>query len=278
MDSDQAARAFRELVEVIRALRTPGTGCPWDLEQDHRSLRPYLIEEAHEVLEAIDRGDDAALREELGDLLLQVLLHSQVASDRGAFSVTEVARGIREKMVRRHPHVFGSAAVSGAAEVHERWQQIKAAEARQKGEERSHAGGLARLPQGLPALLRAQRVGEKAARVGLDAAPLGDLFRSVRAGLDRLERVSAPAGEGAPGPDREGVEHQLGEILFALAQLARRAGVSAEDSLRARTGRFVDRFARMEERLGGSPTEMSREEVLRAWEEAGEIAPGGHQE
>src|SRR6516162_1738916 len=104
---DEATAAFRELVTVIKALRTPGTGCPWDLEQDHRTLRPYLIEEAYEVLDAIDRGDDSALRDELGDLLLQVVLHAQLADDRAVFSITDVARGITEKMVRRHPHVFG---------------------------------------------------------------------------------------------------------------------------------------------------------------------------
>jgi MazG family protein len=135
MDLDQAARAFRDFVSVIQALRTPGTGCPWDLEQDHRTLRPYLLEEAGEVLEAIDRGDDRSLQEELGDLLLQVVLHAQVADDRGAFSITEVVRGITEKMVRRHPHVFGSVRVSGSDEVRRNWEQIKAAERQAKGEE-----------------------------------------------------------------------------------------------------------------------------------------------
>ena len=137
MDLDQAARAFRDFVSVIQALRTPGTGCPWDLGQDHRTLRPYLPEEAGEVLDAIDRGDDRSLQEELGDLLLQVVLHAQVADDRGAFSITEVVRGITEKMVRRHPHVFGSVRVSGPDEVRRNWEQIKAAERQAKGEERT---------------------------------------------------------------------------------------------------------------------------------------------
>jgi MazG family protein len=140
MDLDQAARAFRDFVSVIRALRTPGTGCPWDLEQDHRTLRPYLTEEAGEVLDAIDRGDDRSLQEELGDLLLQVVLHAQVADDRGAFSITEVVRGITEKMVRRHPHVFGPVRVSGSDEVVRNWEQIKAAERQAKGEDRTGSG------------------------------------------------------------------------------------------------------------------------------------------
>jgi MazG family protein len=140
MDLEAAARAFRDFVSVIQALRTPGTGCPWDLEQDHRTLRPYLVEEAGEVLDAIDRGDDQSLREELGDLLLQVVLHAQVADDRGAFSITEVVRGIAEKMVRRHPHVFGSVRVSGPDEVVRNWEQIKAAERQAKGAGRTDSG------------------------------------------------------------------------------------------------------------------------------------------
>jgi tetrapyrrole methylase family protein/MazG family protein len=132
MDFDEAAGAFREFVTVIKALRTPGTGCPWDLEQTHQTLRPYLTEEANEVLDAIDRGDDHALSEELGDLLLQVVLHAQLADDRGAFSITEVVRGITEKMIRRHPHVFGSVKVSSADEVVRNWEQIKAEEKKRK--------------------------------------------------------------------------------------------------------------------------------------------------
>ena len=141
MDLDQAARAFRDFVSVIQALRTPGTGCPWDLEQDHRTLRPYLIEEAYELLDAIDRSADGPFREELGDLLLQIVLHAQVADDRGAFSITEVVRGIADKMVRRHPHVFGSVRVSGPDEVVRNWEQIKAAERQAKGAERPDAQG-----------------------------------------------------------------------------------------------------------------------------------------
>lgn len=125
---DQAAQTFREFVAVIQALRTPGTGCPWDLEQDHASLRPYLLEEANEVLTAIDQHDDRSLQEELGDLLLQVVLHTQLAADRGAFSIADVVRGITAKMIRRHPHVFGSVKVSGIEEVKRNWEQIKAAE------------------------------------------------------------------------------------------------------------------------------------------------------
>ncbi len=157
MADDPPGPAFQEFVQIIQALRTPRTGCPWDLEQDHQTLRPYLIEETYEVLEAIDRGDDPALCGELGDLLLQVVLHAQVAADRGAFAIRDVLRGIRDKMIRRHPHVFGSVRVSGADEVVHNWEQIKEAEG-QGQVDRSSPTTLDRLPEGLPALLRAQRL------------------------------------------------------------------------------------------------------------------------
>lgn len=128
MSLDAAAQAFREFVDVVRALRTPGTGCPWDLEQTHQTLRKYLLEESNEVLEAIDRGDDKGLQEELGDLLLQVVLHAQLAADRRAFSITEVVQGITAKMIRRHPHVFGGVKVGSVEEVMQNWERIKAAE------------------------------------------------------------------------------------------------------------------------------------------------------
>ena len=136
MNLDTAAQSFREFVAIVQALRTPGTGCPWDLEQDHHTLRPYLLEETYEVLDAIDRDNDAALQEELGDLLLQVVLHSQLAADRGAFTIADVIAGIAAKMVRRHPHVFGSVKVSGSAEVVRNWEAIKAAEKAKQRDER----------------------------------------------------------------------------------------------------------------------------------------------
>jgi MazG family protein len=232
MDLDEAANTFREFVEVIKALRTPVTGCPWDLEQTHQTLRPYLVEEAYEVIDTIDRGDDRSFQEELGDLLLQVVLHAQVADDRGAFSVTEVIRGIADKMVRRHPHVFGSARVSGSAEVLKNWEQIKAAE---KGmDDPSPVAALARLPESLPALLRAQRLGDKAAKVSTDQGTLAEALDTVGALFAGLEREVRAAGTG--------IEHQLGDVLFGLCQLARRLGLNAEECLRACNRRFIDRF------------------------------------
>src|SRR5262249_14879115 len=175
------------------------------LEQDHRTLRPYLVEEAYEVLDAVERSDDLALREELGDLLLQVVLHAQVADDRGAFSIADVVRGITEKMVRRHPHVFGTARVSGPAEVVANWERIKAAEARPGG----GADALARVPEGLPALLRAQRLSEKAARAHPDTGPVADTLGEVWARFAGLAdevraagRAGGGGGRGRAGPPR----------------------------------------------------------------------------
>jgi MazG family protein len=246
MDLDEAAKAFREFVAVVKALRTPGTGCPWDLEQDHRSLRPYLIEEAYELLDAIDCGADGAFGEELGDLLLQIVLHAQLADDRGAFDITQVVRGITEKMVRRHPHVFGSVRVADSAEVSRNWDRIKAAEAKGEGGALSPAASLERLPEGLPALLRAQRVGEKAAKAHLDCDSSADALAQAGEAIARLERQAQAVPEGG----RARLEEELGAGLFALCQAARHLGVSAEDSLRDYTRRCVERS-----RLTGQPAE-----------------------
>jgi MazG family protein len=246
MDLDGAVQAFREFVAVIKALRTPGTGCPWDLEQTHQTLRPYLIEEAYEVLDAIYQGDDGSLREELGDLLLQVVLHAQVADDRAAFSITEVVRGITEKMVRRHPHVFGGVRLSGAAEVLRNWEQLKAAESEGKGDAPSPVGAFARIPRSLPGLLRAQEVGKKAAKIGAAEEPFAaalDRAREAFAALEgELRSVGESADPAAPSAElRDRLNHEMGDLLFGLCQLARRLGLSAEDSLRSTTQRFVDR-------------------------------------
>jgi MazG family protein len=244
MNLDDAAQAFKQFVTVIKRLRTPGTGCPWDLEQTHKTLRPFLIEEAYETLDAIDAGDDRALRDELGDLLLQVVLHAQVADDRGAFSITDVIGSIESKMVRRHPHVFGSTQVQGSAEVVKNWEEIKAAEAAARGHDASPAAALARQPAGLPALQRAQRLGEKAAKRGrVDETP-AELFAKARDAFAKVEAANQ-ATELSSEP-RSGLERDLGELLFDLCQFARCLGVSAEDSLRASNQSFIDSFRDVE--------------------------------
>jgi len=225
MSHDRAAQAFREFVAVVQALRTPETGCPWDLEQTHQTLRPYIIEEAYEVLDAIDRADDRALREELGDLLLQVVLHAQLAADRGAFTIADVIADITAKMVRRHPHVFGAKSVSGSAEVVRNWADIKAAEKRERGDARDAARDeYGRVPASMPALLRAQQLG------GIAAKRFGESEGPGEAEL--MERALALSS-------RERMEQMLGELLFSLCQAARRIGISAEDSLRGANERFI---------------------------------------
>jgi MazG family protein len=234
MEQDEAAQAFQEFVRVIKALRTPGTGCPWDLEQDHRTLRPYLIEEAYEVLDAIDRADDRDLRDELGDVLLQVVLHAQVAADRGAFVIADVVRGITEKMVRRHPHVFGDVRVSGSDEVKQNWEQIKAAE-RQAEDKSPVASEFRRIPKGLPALLRAQQLGEAADRL---VAPVGGYFAELRKELEGVEAETCNESNCDAAESLARRERQFGNLFFSLCQLARQLGVNAEARLQAANARF----------------------------------------
>ena len=206
MNLDGAAQAFREFVAIVSALRAPGTGCPWDLEQDHQSLRPYLLEEANEVLDAIDRGDDGSLQEELGDLLLQVVLHAQLAADRKAFSITEVVQGITAKMVRRHPHVFGKTRVKGVDEVWANWEKIKHAE--KKGTRHERASAFDGIPKHLPALLRAEKLVKKARKIFAD--------NQLTNGQKSKRRRSKAA---------------LAKELFELAERAQRQGWSAEELL-----------------------------------------------
>jgi MazG family protein len=222
-----AAEAFGRFVAIVKALRTPGSGCPWDLEQDHRSLRRYLLEETCETLDALDRGDDPELREELGDLLLQVVLHAQVAADRNAFTIAEVVAEISDKMVRRHPHVFADGKARDSAEVLAEWERIKAAE-----KPTTPRQAVDRLPAELSALHRAQRVLDK-----LREDPETDLaFASLRASLTALNM------------HRNDLERRFGDLLLGVCRLARGMGVDVESALRARTRRLID------ERLGPDET------------------------
>lgn len=244
---DRAAEQFREFARVIQALRTPETGCPWDLDQDHESLRPFLLEETYEVLDAIDSADDVNLREELGDLLLQVVLHAQVAADRGAFTLAEVIEGITKKMVRRHPHVFAAKSVRDTAEVVTNWERIKAQEKAERGHSNDLAAALSRLPEALPALLRAQRLGEKTAKAGIDAKDLAHVISQVRERFEAFEaqlRKSAPTEKpSAPSERIHGeMERGLGDLLFHLCQAARWVGINAEDSLRTRGRDYARNF------------------------------------
>ncbi len=253
---------FTRLVDVIRALRDPTHGCPWDLAQNHRTLRPFLLEEAYEVLEAIDTGNDRALCEELGDVLLQVVLHAQLATERQAFSIEDVSREITEKMVRRHPHVFGDAKVEGVDQVLENWHLLKKQE---KGTDEP-AGTLGGIPKSAPALLRAQRMGEKAARVAFDWASLGEVMAKVSEELEEL-RVELTRFERSESNQME-LEHEFGDVLFALCQLARWLKLDAENCLREAASRFELRFNLMERDAPSPLSGVSPEELDRLWNEA----------
>lgn len=231
-------RALERLVDIMAKLRDPNGGCPWDLEQDLRSIRPYLIEEAYEVLEAIDEGDPEEHRKELGDLLLQVVFHARLREEEGRFAFADVANAISDKLVRRHPHVFGEAKLSGGAdEVLANWAKLKEAERRAEGKKDPSA--LDGVPKALPALVRAERLGEKAARVGFDWATAHD----VRAKIDEeLAEVEEAIASGV----HERVEEELGDLLFAVAQFSRKAGVHPEDALRGAAAKFDARFRTME--------------------------------
>ena len=214
---------------IMARLLGPG-GCPWDREQTHESLRPHLIEEAYEAAEAIDRGDAAALREELGDLLMQVHFHAALAEAAGAFALEDVIASAADKLVRRHPHVFGDDDAGGPDEIWARWDAIKAAERAAAGGDGANASPFASLPAALPALQRAQSVQGRAARAGLGAAPDGE-----EAALAAVSEAASALG-GAPEGERG---ERLGALLWAAAAWARAAGLDAESALRERTARFA---------------------------------------
>ena len=226
-----------DLLKIMHLLRSPG-GCPWDREQTHQSLARNLLEEAHETLEAIDSGDPDHLREELGDLLLQVVFHAEMAMQEGTFDIDDVAKAITEKLVRRHPHVFGDVEVDSAAEVLVNWERIKSEE---KGEHPLDD----EIPATLPALARASKVQRRAAGFGFD-------WRSVEGALGKV-REEIGELEVAP-PER--TEDELGDVLFAVAALARTLNVDPEAALRKATRRFAERFERMRDQAAAEGIDM----------------------
>jgi len=234
----RASDAIERLLAIMQRLRAPG-GCPWDREQTLASLRPYVLEEAYEVLEAIDAGDTAAHREELGDLLLQVVFQAELARESGAFEFADVADAISDKLVSRHPHVFGDSTVRDAEGVLRQWAALKRVEKLKKGGGQSVLEGV---PREMPALARADRLTEKASRVGFDWPDAAGARAKVAEELRELDEAAA-AG------DREAVEHELGDALFALANLARKLGVAPEEALRGTVGRFIARFTHIEQEL-----------------------------
>ncbi|HUM10496.1 MAG TPA: nucleoside triphosphate pyrophosphohydrolase [Myxococcaceae bacterium] len=239
----RSGEAVERLEEIMRTLRAEG-GCPWDRAQDIRTLRPYLVEETYEVLDEMDRvgegGPWRALCEELGDLLFQIVFHAQLAGELGEFGLADVATAISDKIVSRHPHVFEGKTVGGAEEVLQNWARIKAEERRRKhGREGSVLDGV---PSAAPALLRAERLTEKASRIGFDWPDLAGVRSKLSEELDELDVALA-------SKEARAIEHELGDVLFSLANLARFTATPAEDALRAANARFTRRFHAVEEGL-----------------------------
>ena len=255
------------LLEVMARLRDPEGGCPWDVAQTFATIAPYTLEEAFEVADAIERGDLEALREELGDLLFQVVFHARLAEEQGAFDFAAVARGLTEKMQRRHPHVFGTAEIADADTQTVAWEAHKARERAARSE-----GALDGVPVSLPALARAQKLGRRAARVGFDwpdaTGVLDKLAEETRELHEALEtRAQAP----------EAVAEELGDLLFTIANLARHLHVDAEGALRRASLKFECRFRAVEKRLaasGRTPDQAGTEELERLWAEVKESGAG----
>ena len=268
-----AQAAIDRLLRIMDKLRNPG-GCPWDREQSLRTLTPYLLEEAHEVIEAIEAGEAQHHQEELGDLLFQVVFQARIAREEGKFDFAQVCDSISEKLTRRHPHVFGDVSVSGSREVVKNWERIKADERKAKGDApRSAIGGV---PAGLPALVRGERITEKAAAVGFDWPDLDGVLAKVREEVGELEgaiaeRRAAPSDSAAAHDLHGRVEQELGDVLFALTNLGRHLQVHPEEALRGAVRRFESRFHHIEERLreqDRSPREATLAEMDRLWDEA----------
>ena len=260
-DTSKPEAAISRLLSIMDKLRDPG-GCPWDREQTLRTLTPYLLEEAHEVIEAIESGDADHHREELGDLLFQVVFQARIARDEGKFDFAAVCDAISEKLTRRHPHVFADVTVSGSGEVVKNWERIKAEERKEKGQApRSAIGGV---PVSLPALVRAERLTEKAGAVGFDWPDAGAVLAKVREELAELE-------EAISGGQKQRIEDELGDLLFAVANLGRFVKVHPEEALRGTLRRFESRFHFIEAALlerGRTPRESTLAEMDGLWTEA----------
>lgn len=255
---DPRLLGLRRLLAVMDRLRAPG-GCPWDREQTHASLRRYLLEECFECLEALDREDDAEIQEELGDVLLQVVFHARIAEDRGAWDVGAVAQGIADKLLHRHPHVFGDVEAEDAAAVEANWEQLK----QQTKQRESLLDGI---PGGLPALLQAHKVQERAKRVGFD-------WPDANGPLAKLDEELGELREALAADDPQQVAAELGDALFTLVNLARHLGLSAEDCLRETTARFGGRFRRMEAAAERPLDQHAPAELEALWEQAKREAP-----
>lgn len=274
-----AGKWFEKLVALQARLRAPN-GCPWDIEQTHLSLRTYLIEEAYEVLEALESGDDAKFAEELGDLLLQVVFHAQIAAEQGRFTAADVAREIHQKMVRRHPHVFGEKSARNAAEVLKNWEQIKAEERRAKGggkgsgedaREKGAASLLDGIPHALPAVMQGFQLTRRASRIGFDWENVEGVIAKLQEELGELR--TARASHAA-----KQIEEEVGDVLFAAVNLARFLKVDPEIALKRTNAKFTARFREMERvahASGRKLEDVPREEMEALWDRAKASEPDG---
>lgn len=262
-----------DLIGIMAALRTPVTGCPWDLEQSFDTIAPYTIEEAYEVADAIERGDISDLRDELGDLLLQVVFHARLAEEQGSFQFEDVVHAITSKLIRRHPHVFGNLQNLTPDEVKGLWADIKAQEKAEKVAERKAAGLeaasentslLADIPYNLPALIRAEKLQAKASKVGFD-------WNDARLVLEKIREETGEIEDALASKDQANIEEEIGDLLFVVANLARHLSVNPEDALRKANLKFVRRFNYIENNMkliGKDIKDANLEEMERFWNEA----------
>ena len=259
------------LIEIMAALRTPDTGCPWDLEQDFKSIAPYTLEEAYEVLDAIERSDMDDLKDELGDLLFQVVYHARMAEEAEAFKFTDVVSCICEKMIRRHPHVFGDGTANLASDVNVLWDDIKASEkaAKIKTHGKSEPGSiLDDVPRALPALLRGLKLQKRAAKVGFDWPALGPVF-------DKLEEEMGELSEAVSVGSHDEIKNELGDVLFSITNLARHLEIDPEEAMRDANVKFTTRFQHIENALqieGRSLEAASLDEMEHHWNDAKKTA------
>jgi len=266
-DIARAAREFTRLIEIMATLRGPG-GCPWDREQTIDSLKPFVLEEAYEVLEAIDRHDHAALSEELGDFVFEAVFLAQLESEAGRFTIADSLQSVADKLVRRHPHVFkrgeGEAALDSAGQVRTRWEEIKAQERGGSATPKTLLSGIA---PALPALLRAYHIGVRAASVGFDWIAPGDIVDKIQEEVDELREVVA-AGGTSPS---ERAEDEMGDLLFSIAQLSRKLGIEPETALRKANDKFTRRFDTLERTVaesGRAMKDMTLDELEAEWQRA----------
>lgn len=278
----EPSRDIARLIEIMAALRTPVTGCPWDLEQNFETIAPYTIEEAYEVADAIARGSRADLKDELGDLLLQVVYHAQMAEEEGAFAFGDVVDAVTTKMIRRHPHVFGDVDMRTSDASESQWERIKAEERAAKVKAETHEQARASssllddVPVTLPALTRAVKLQKKAAKVGFDWPSIGPVFEKMREETAELADVALAADPRGASPDlseetKARIEEEYGDLLFVMANVARHLRIDPETALRGANAKFCRRFRHIEDRLAENnrtPADSDLAEMDALWDEA----------